>query len=169
MPDYCIKSDGVVVTIYGRIVDERFSKLLAADPGLLLHDVILLDKVQKGYPLSDDEIRTLRDKKLIEGRKPNLFVSAKVAKATGQKAAYTKQKALDKQYYLDMILKLIEQHGEVGRADIDELLWEKLPELLDDKQRKIKINNLLGALSRQQGKIRNIGTRGQPRWVLARH
>ena len=167
MPDYCIEPDGVMVTIYGRIVDERFSKLLAADPGLLLHDVILLDKVQKGYPLSDDEIKALRDRKLIEGRKPNLFVSAKVAKATGQKAAYTRQKALDKQYYLDMILKLIEKHGEVGRADIDELLWKKLPEFMDEKQRKIKINNLLGELSRQQGKIRNIGTRGQPRWVLA--
>jgi len=166
MPDYRIEPDGVMVTIYGRIVDERFSKLLAADPELLLHDVILLDKVQKGYQLSDDEIKALRDKKLIEGRKPNLFVSAKVVSATGQKAAYTKQKALDQQYYLDMILKLIEQHGEVGRADIDELLWKMLPEFLNDKQRKIKINNLLSELSVRQGNIHNIGTRSQPKWVL---
>ncbi|MCF6236015.1 MAG: transcriptional regulator [Gammaproteobacteria bacterium] len=168
MPDYCIEPDGVMVTIYGRIVDERFSKLLAADSELLLHDVILLDKVQKGYPLSDYEIKTLRDKNLIEGRKPNLFVSAKVASATGQKAAYTKQKALDQQYYLDMILKLIEQHGEVERADIDELLWKMLPDFLDDKQRKSKINNLLSELSMRQGKIHNIGTRSQPKWVLTR-
>ncbi len=167
MPDYRIEPDGVMVTIYGRIVDERFSTLLAADSELLLHDVILLDKVQKGYQLSDDEIKTLRDKKLIEGRKPNLFVSAKVASATGQKAAYTRQRAFDKQYYMDMIISCIKQHDEVSRGDIDQLLWDKLPDYMTDKQRKTKINNLVNELSNKLGKIRQKSKSTRyPKWVL---
>jgi len=32
-------------------------------------------------------------RKLIEGRRPNLFVSAKIAAATGEKASYIKRRA----------------------------------------------------------------------------
>jgi len=166
MPDYKISSQGVEVTVHGRIVDERFSRLLAEDPDLSLHDVILLDKVQKGHALSDDEVKYLRDKKLIEGRKPNLYVSAKVAQATGEKAAYTKQRALDQQYYLELILKFLQQHGEASRVEIDNLLNDKLPDYLDARQKKVKISNLLSELSMRQGKIKNIGTRSQSKWVL---
>jgi ATP-dependent DNA helicase RecG len=49
--------------------------------------------------------------------------------------------------------------------DIDELLWKKLPEWMDDKQKKIKINNLLSEL-RQKKKIENKGTFKMSKWVL---
>ena len=32
------------------------------------------------------------------------------------------------------------------RSDVDQLLWNKLPDWIHDKQRKIKINNLLSEL-----------------------
>ena len=37
----------------------------------------------------------------------------------------------------------------MGRKDIDELLWNKLPEWMNDKQ-KIKINNLISELRRKR-------------------
>jgi hypothetical protein len=39
-------------------------------------------KIQKGKPLTEDEYSTLRAKRLIEGRRPDFFVSAEVAVRT---------------------------------------------------------------------------------------
>lgn len=39
---------------------------------------------------------------------------------------------------------------------IDKLLWEKLPDILTDVQKKNKIGNLLTEL-RKEGKIKNMG------------
>ncbi|WP_314810932.1 hypothetical protein [Capnocytophaga granulosa] len=48
---------------------------------------------------------------------------------------------------------------------IDKLLWEKLPDILTDVQKKNKINNLLAEL-KKQNKIKNIGTFKTSVWVL---
>lgn len=50
------------------------------------------------------------------------------------------------------------------RRDVDDLLWSKLPDLMDEKQKKNKITNLLSEL-RITNKIRNIGTDTKPRWI----
>jgi hypothetical protein len=47
-------------------------------------------------------------------------------------------------------------------------LWKKLPDWMEDKQRKIKINNLLAEL-RLKNKIRNVGTLKGPKWVLIKN
>ena len=85
--------------------------------------------------------------------------------ALSQKAAYSKNKGFDKVYYLDFIQKAIREHKSLKRSDIDDLLWNKLPEYMDEKQKKIKINNLLSEL-RKKKKIENIGTFKNPKWVL---
>ena len=51
------------------------------------------------------------------------------------------------------------------RADIDKLLWEKLPDILTDEQKKNKIGNLLTEL-RKEGKIKNIGGFTNSVWTL---
>jgi ATP-dependent DNA helicase RecG len=126
---------------------------------------MMLDKVQKRKKILSEEARHLRNKKLIEGIKPNYFISAKLAQTTGQKAAYTKFRAFDKKYYLDLIIKAIQEHRSLGRSDIDELLWDKLPDWMDDKQKKIKINNLISEL-RNKGKIKNNGSDRFSKWIL---
>jgi ATP-dependent DNA helicase RecG len=45
------------------------------------------------------------------------------------------------------------------------LLWEKLPNWMGDKQKKIKINNLLSEM-RKKNRIINVGTDTKPNWVL---
>ena len=165
LPEYDLSNGKVKVTIVGKILDVDYAKSLANNPGLSLEEIIMLDKVQKRKQLSESETRHLKGKKLIEGRKPNYFISLKVAQYTGQKAAYSKNKAFDKVYYLDLIEKAIDQHGFLERADINDLLWKKLPEWMDDKQKKIKINNLISEL-RKKGKIKNQGNDTKSKWVL---
>lgn len=165
MPEYDFSGGKVKVTITGKVLDIDYARVLSRNKDLSLDEIMMLDKVQKGKALTDSEIRHLRAHELIEGKKPNFFISAKVAQKTGQKAVYTKYRAFDKAYYLDLIEKAIREHGHVERADVDELLWKKLPDWMDDKQKKIKINNLLAEL-RKKNKIRNDGSDAKPKWVL---
>ncbi len=165
LPDYDLSDDKVKVSISGKILDMNYARLLAQNKDLTLDEIIMLDKVQKKHSLSQNEENHLKRRKLIEGRKPNYYIALKVAQTIGQKAGYSKNKGFDKIYYLDLIEKSIKEHGSLVRNDIDELLWNKLPEWMNDKQKKIKINNLLGEL-RRNDKIVNEGTFKMPRWVL---
>jgi ATP-dependent DNA helicase RecG len=167
MPDYDLsKQNKVVLTIYGQAIDENYSKTLIQRGDLSLQDGLLLDRVQKHLEITDHAATELRKKKLIEGRKPNYFIGAKISQKTGQKASYTKNKGMDKQYYLDLIMTCIKQHGSVSRKDLDELLWDKLPDILNDEQKKHRIMNLIGFLSKS-GKIINKGTLIKSEWTLS--
>lgn len=167
MPDYDLANNRVKVTISGKVLNIEYARLLAKNKDLTLDEIIMLDKVQKKQPLNSFETSHLKAKKLIEGRKPNYFISIKVAQNIGQKAVYSKNKAFDKKYYLDLIEKAIMQHRSVDRNDVNDLLWKKLPDWMSDKQRKIKINNLLSEM-RKKKKIRNAGTDVKPKWVLVK-
>ena len=164
MPDYDLSEKRVKVTITGKVLDIDYARILARNLELSFGEIMLLDKVQKKIPLSKAEGKHLKARKLIEGRRPNFFLSKNMSQVTGQKAVYSKNKALDKAYYLDFIVKSIEVHRSLERKDVDELLWKKLPDRMDDKQKKIKINHLLSEL-RKLGKIKNIGTRRKSAWV----
>lgn len=165
MPDYDLSGEKVKMTISGKVMDLDYARLLAQNKDLTLEEIMLLDKVQKKQTLTAFEEKFLKSKKLIEGRKPNFFIGIKVAQKTGQKASYTKNKAFDKQYYLDLIIKSIKQHKSLSRKDVDELLWNKLPDWMNDKQRKYKIGNLLSEL-RMRGKIENVGIYKEPKWII---
>jgi ATP-dependent DNA helicase RecG len=166
LPDYTKSTrDAVVLEIYGHTIDENYSKLLIEKKDdLSLTEVILLDKVQKKQEITDDGAKLLKKKELIEGRKPNYYISAKLAELTGQKANYTKNKGLDKEVYKGFIIKHIENHGFATREEIDTLLLNNLPDYMSDKQRKKKIHNLLQEMSGVS--IVNNGSRAKSKWVL---
>jgi ATP-dependent DNA helicase RecG len=165
MPDYDLSGGKVKVTISGKVLDIEYARVLAQNKDLELEEIMMLDKVQKKLPLNCNEERHLKSKKLIEGRKPNYYIGIKVAQKTGQKASYSKNRAFDKSYYLDLIEKAIKEHGSINRGDVDELLWNKLPEWMIDRQKKIKINNLLSEM-RKKGRIRNDGCDAKPKWIV---
>jgi ATP-dependent DNA helicase RecG len=164
LPDFDLSEGKVKVTITGKVLDIDYARLLVQNKELSLDEIIMLDKVQKKVKLTEAEEKYLRERKLIEGRKPNYYISLRVAQKTGQKAEYSKNRAFDKAYYLDLIEKAIKEHGFVERNDVDKLLWVKLPEWMNEKQKKVKINNLLAEL-RKQGRIRNAGPDKKPKWV----
>ncbi len=167
MPDYDLSDNRVVLTLTGKVLDIDYARLLARDGGLTLQDIMALDKVQKRLALTADEEKLLKAKALIEGRKPNFFVAKTLAQQTGQKARYSKNLAFDKQYYLDLICKALKEHGSLARKDIDELLWNKLPDWMDDRQRKVKVGNLVAEL-RRANKIANKGSDTRPAWSLVK-
>ncbi len=165
LPDYDISANRVVLKLTGKVLDMDYTKLLAKDGDLSLLEIIALDKVQKRQPLTESEEKMLRAKSLIEGRKPNFYIAKPIAQKTGQKASYSRNKAFENKYYLDLICQSVSQHKSLSRKDIDELLWDKLPDWMDETQKKNKVGNLLGTLKRQ-GLIQNTGTMKTPSWVL---
>ena len=152
LPDYDLGKLSVKVTIIGKILDTKYAVKLAQMPNLSLHEIILLDKVSKSKSMTDFEIKELKDKQLIEGRKPNFHISAEVAIATGEKSDYLKQRGIDDGYCQKMILNYLEKFGEGKREDFESLLLDKLPDVLDIIQKRNKIKNNLQTL-RKQGKI----------------
>jgi ATP-dependent DNA helicase RecG len=166
MPDYDFSGNKVKVTLTGKVLDMDYARILARIPGLSLDEIILLDKVQKRKQLQESELKSLRAKRLIEGKKPNIIISASVAQTTGQKAAYTRSKAFSKQQYFDWIIQGIRDHGSLSRQDIEGLLLDKLSDMYDPEQKKNKITNLISEM-RIKGMIRNEGNKVKSKWVLA--
>jgi ATP-dependent DNA helicase RecG len=165
MPDYDLSQpERVMVKLRGRILDERYTRVLMSQSSLELGLIMLLDKVQKGARISADESRRLKAAKLVEGRYPNLMVAGPLAALAGQKALHIRNRGLDSRYYRDMIVELVREHQPVSREDIDRLLLDKLPEVLSDEQKLSKVHNLISSLSGKA--IRNAGTRQSPRWIL---
>lgn len=166
LPDYDLSEPGqVAVTLTGRILDERYTRLLMERTDLGLEEVMLLDRVQKGHRISRGEHRRLKSAGLVEGRYPNLIVAGTVAKATGEAGRHIRERGFDKQYYLDLILELVREHEPVTRRDVDQVLLPKLPDRLTEEQKRRKVHNLLQELRRSE-KIFNRGTRAHPAWCL---
>ena len=144
MPDYDLSREHEVqVQLIGKVLDERYTRLLMARTDLDLWEVIALDKVQKGRPLTDDEFKLCKRKKLVEGRRANLFVSAAIAAATETKAEYIKKRGFDKEHYKKLVTAYLMTFDEAKREDIDKLLMDKLSDSLDEGQRRNFIHNLL--------------------------
>lgn len=167
MPDYDLDApDAVKLTLHGRVIDPAYSRLLIQHTDLPFEDVFALDRVQKHLPLDEATAKRLRRKKLIEGRKPHLHVSAGVAKAAGTKADYIHTRGQDDAFYKQLVLDYLEKFGAATRKEMDQLLMEKLSDALDGGQKQTKISNLLTNM-RRAGSIRNTGSRRAPRWVRA--
>jgi len=159
MPEYDLSEDRVKVTVIGKVLDMDFARVLARNPSLFLEQIIMLDKVQKQKPLSDEEIKYLKGLGLIEGRKPNYVISAKITASLSNdelKAHYIKQRGLDDDHYKNLIVEYLKKFGESPRKNIEKFLRDKLPDILTESQKKNKVTNLLSAL-RIKGTIRNNG------------
>jgi ATP-dependent DNA helicase RecG len=62
------------VKIFGKILDENYTRLLMNKPDLPLKTIILLDKVQKNIMINESEYQHLDTLKLIDGTYPNIYV-----------------------------------------------------------------------------------------------
>jgi ATP-dependent DNA helicase RecG len=161
LPDYDLSDQQrVKVRLLGKILDENYTRLLMRDSEMGLHEVIALDRVQKGQPLTDDQFRVLKREKLIEGRKPNIYIAASVARATGQQATYIRNRGLDKSHYKELILKYLRTYQQASPVKFEELLLDKMPDVLSFVQKKRKIRNLLQEMARNDQTIQNVGGRG---------
>lgn len=131
MPDYDIDTENrtVGVTIYGKMLDEKYTELLKRENDLTLKECIWLDAVQKHRPITKQAIEHLRQRKLIEGKGKNLTISLGVARMTHQVAQYTRNKGLAYDTLKKLILQLAHNAGGDGfkRSEAFEGLEHALP------------------------------------------
>lgn len=168
LPDYTIDSSDngrprVELAVAGQILDLKYTQVLMKRADLDLRQVLLLDRVQKRRELSRDEARELKSLKLIEGRAPNHFISAKVADWTGEKARYIHNRGLDDGYYRKLVTDYLDKYGQATRKDVDDLLISKMPDVLDAAQKAHKVRNLLQAM-RREGEIYREGPKVTAVW-----
>lgn len=158
LPNYNLDDKNkVIVKIIGKIIDENYTKLLINNTNLTLNTVIALDKVQKKEKITKDEKDMLRKAKLIEGRYPNIYVTSKVACVVNDKASYIRNRAFDKEYYKKLIIEYIKEYEKATRKEIEELLYDKLPDIMDEKQKYNKVRNLLKEMSSKDKTIICVG------------
>lgn len=143
MPDYDIDNEHrtVGVTIYGKMIDEKYTNLLKTNSSLSLKECLWLDAVQKHHPILKEAAKHLHKKGLIEGRAPHYTISLKVAKMTKQLGHYTKETGLAENSIQKLLLQLAHNAGNMGfkRNDVYEGLQHVFPSNLtpDEKLRKI--------------------------------
>lgn len=168
LPDYKTTDKSVEMTMYGHVVDIAYSTLLIRRGGeMRLDDILLLDRVQKGLRIGADAVRHLRSEGLIEGRVPHLHVSAKIAALTGREAEYIRNRTKPGKHYHALIIDYLEKFKKATRSKIDELLLDEIRGNLSKEEKLSKISNILSYL-RINNKIRNVGTKHDPIWVLLR-
>ena len=167
MPDYNVSSGAQVeVTIYGKTLNDSYMHILYDHQDLDLQTVFLLDRIQKGLPIEKEDVDRLCEQKLVEGRLTSLYLSASAAKSIDESTTYIKNKGFDDKYYKDLIVEYLRQYKKAKKKDIRELLWDKLPDALSDKQKEYKIGNLLAVLKKNN--IIDTDSTNQQRsyWVL---
>lgn len=166
MPDYRIDNDEkeVAVSIYGKLIDEKYTTLLQENSSLSLKECIWLDAIQKRRPITEEAIKYLKAKKLIEGRFPNYQISLAIAKMTHQLPKYAKVKGLEKDRSIQLIIHFLKAAGDEGvtRGDVYEMLKDILPSIKTEEQKKKFVSNLFSEM-RMHGQI----VSRKNRWFLA--
>ena len=167
MPDYNISSGTQVeVTIYGKTLNDSYMHILYDHQDLDLQTVFLLDRIQKGLPVDKEDVDRLRGQRLVEGRLTSLYLSASAAKSIDESTTYIKNKGFNDKYYKDLIVEYLKQYKKAKKKDIRELLWDKLPDALNDAQKEHKVSNLLAALKKSNVIDTDSSNQQHSCWVL---
>lgn len=151
MPDYEIDDDKkeVAVRLYGNAINKTYTALLTENKDLTLEDCILLDAVQKGHRINEDDAKDLLSRGLIEGDYPDLTISLNIARQTKQLPEYTKVKGLERDKIKQMALQFIQNAGDDGtkREFIIKYLQEALPARNTKEQNQRLVGNILIEMS----------------------
>lgn len=150
MPDYEIDSINkeVGVRIYGNTINEKYTRLLKETDNLTLEDCILLDAVQKGRRISENEVKSLLDRGLLEGNVSDYSISLDIAKKTNQLDYYTQNKGLGKAKLQQLILQYLQNAEPSGtkRDAIFDFLRDVLPKNKTQEQQERMVGNILAEM-----------------------
>lgn len=167
MPDYNVSTGTQVeVTVYGKSLNDNYMHILYNHQDLDLQTVFLLDRVQKGLPIDKVDAERLRSFKLVEGRLSSLYLSASAAKSIDESANYIKNKGFDDKYYKDLIVEYLKKYERAKKKEIRDLLWDKLPNALNDTQKENKIRNLLSSMKKKGIIAPDSSNQQKSYWIL---
>ena len=166
MPDYDLSEKNTVrVVLYGKIIDERYSRILFEKPELSIEKVVLLDMVQKNKLITKEQCDCLKKDNLIEGRFPKIYISSDIAKIVDDKVTYMERKGLDNKFYIDYIIEYLTKFEKATRKDINSLIYPRLPLYLNIYEKNCRVKYLLTKM-RKNKLIINIGSDTKPIWIL---
>lgn len=144
LPDYDLTENHQVgVRVYGKIIDENYSRVLFDNPKFDIETVFLIDRVQKHKSISKEGVKYLRKLGIIEGKMPNIYLSSSVAESLDKKEEYVKNKGFDDEAYQKWIISYLTTYRVAKKQDIIKLLNDKLPNSLNNKQKEDRVKNIL--------------------------
>lgn len=167
LPDYKLDiKNQVGVVVYGKVLDENYTQVLFRNPDFDLSTVYLIDRVQKHETISKEAVKYLRKLGVIEGKLPNIYITAALASNTEEKARYVKNKGFDDEAYKKWIISYLKQYKKGKKKDFLVLLQDKLPDTMDDKQKLYKVQNLLQSLRKENILVLDSDNFRTANWVL---
>ena len=151
MPYFDLSEERVVLSIIGKQIDEQYAQQLAINYSLSLADIEILSRVQLDLPISDIEMQSLKNKKIIEGRRNHLQIVGVV-----EEYKYTKA-----------IIDALSQTEYMPKAQIEQLIIPILEEKLTESQKRDKLSNLLKKM-KKNGIIDTTGKGPLAKWYLVK-
>ena len=165
LPDYDLsKSNVVKVTLHGKIIDERYSRILIERKDLSLDQVFFLDQLQKGKDIGPEGHQRLEDAGFQIGVYPNVVSMPLAAQATPDQLQSVATRDLRSDYYMNAIIDFVTNHGPVSRGEIYRHLRPILPKAWTEDQEWSTISDLVRHLQ-QSNLIENQGTDECPVWI----
>lgn len=154
MPDYEIDAANkeVAVRLYGNAINEKYTTLLKENIELTLEDCILLDAVQKGHRINEDDAQNLLNCGLVEGEYPDITISLSIARQTKQVPEYTRLKGLEKDKLKQMVIQFLQNSGNEGarREFIYKYLKDVLPSNKTEEQQLRIVGRLLVEMNEEE-------------------
>jgi ATP-dependent DNA helicase RecG len=160
--DYLLTPQSVTMTIYGHFLDESYSSLLVKHPEFQLEDVWLLDRVQKGLPISDTAATRLRKRGLVAGRKTKLKIIVGTGDLTRTHPVGVKLKP-----HHQKLIDFLANFPGASRGKINEVMMGEIAGGVSENKKLAKITNVLTYL-RKKGLIENLGTDTDSHWNLCK-
>ena len=151
MPVYELSDGRVELTIYGKVIDEQYAWQLSTNSSLTFLDIEMLNRVQLNRPITEDEWKYLKKKKLVSGRKERPYVVGAVEKK-------------DNHLCLE-ILDLLRRNNEMSKAEIEGAIIDKLAEEMSENQKHDKITNLLKRMKKEK-QIDTTGKGPSAKWFI---
>ena len=165
LPSYDLSvPNRVRVVVYGKILDQNYTKLLNFDRSLNIHTVFLLDKVQKKEAITHEQYVHLKKAGLVEGRYPNIYVSYSVAEAVGKKSEYIRNSGLEDEKCKEFILKALAKSTGMRNSELMPIVQDIFPNILSEAQKRKKLSNLLQAMKNKDNTINSKGRTSNTIW-----
>lgn len=167
MPSYDLSEPNrVKVTVYGKILDQNYTRLLNADRDLDINTVFLLDKIQKKEQIPQEDYLRLKKAGLAEGRYPNIYVSYQIAEAVGKADQYIRDLGLDDEKCKLLIIRHLEKAGKASRKELFATVENVLPSMKSSEQKRKKLTNLLQTMKNIDKTIESSGNTRNTVWFL---
>ena len=149
LPDYDLSNPNVVkVTLSGRIIDERHSRLLTEREDLSIGQAFLIDQLQKGRDIGPKGRQCLADAGFPIGEFPNAPSMPMAAQATPDMSTSIEYGDFTMDFYLDVMVDFVASEGPVSSEQIAQHMRDVLPNMWTDEYKKSEISDLMGQMRR---------------------